>query len=575
MTDPPKNELRVSAIQKGTQGWGWPDIYELNIDTRRRLTIIMSISHCIRCGIFYFRGERKMNNINDLPINELLNKVAEAIDISDELFDSATKRYESLAEWLERDESCLARFDSKIFPQGSFLLGTVTRPITDEDIYDIDLVCSINASSQTNSQERIKTAIGSEVKKYRTAKAIKKDVVEGDYCWTLEYADSARFSMDILPAIPDPKVTIPNIPNETSKHSVRLTCKRDANYQKIVPLSTWILSNPSGYGQWFASKMQDIYNKARTTYFERHKTLYASAEEIPRHKVKTPLQRAVQLLKRHRSIVFADDLTNAPISIIITTLAAQAYGGEDNVFEALYNITHKMDQYIHTNDGKIIIPNPVNPTENFADKWNEDTKLKDAFHTWLGTAQRDIAIIVSRNSFDSSMEYMKRMFGSRVVGESAKTVQPNRQSALLLPFRKIAEAYSKYRFNVQHAETVPGYDSIPIAIKVDAFVIDELGRKISIENDALPIPKHRKLLYFASSSIHKPYTIYWQVVNTGSDAKYQNGLRGGLFDKKSGWSGGAALEEVTRYSGTHWVECFYKRNGMFIARSGRFIVNIE
>lgn len=539
------------------------------------MAIIEPISWCIEFGIYDYRGERDMYKTNDFPLNELLNKIAVAIDISDELFDSATKRYESLAEWLERGESCLAGFDSKIFPQGSFLLGTVTRPITDEDVYDIDLVCSINASAKTNSQERIKIAIGSEVNKYRTSKAIKKEVIEGDYCWTLEYADSARFSMDILPAIPDSKVVITNIPNEISKHSVRLTCKRDPDYLKIVPLSKWTLSNPSGYGQWFASKMQDIYNKTRATFFERHKALYASAEEIPRHKVKTPLQRAVQLLKRHRSIVFADNPTIAPISIIITTLAAQAYGGEDNVFEALYNITHKMDQYIQTNNEKIVVPNPVNPTENFADKWNEEKELKDAFYTWLGTVQRDIAFVASRDTFDKSMDYMKRMFGSRVVGESAKTVQPNRQNALLLPTRKFDETYSKYRFNVQHAEPVPEYDRIPIAIKIDGFIIDEHGRKVSIESDGLPIPKYRKVLYFASSSIHKPYTIYWQVVNTGADARYQNGLRGELFDKKSGWSGGAALEENTRYSGTHWVECFYKRNGAFIARSGRFIVNIE
>jgi hypothetical protein len=36
--------------------------------------------------------------------------------------------------------------------------------------------------------------------------------------------------------------------------------------------------------------------------------------------VKTPLQQAVQILKRHRDMMFADDPEHKPISVIITTL---------------------------------------------------------------------------------------------------------------------------------------------------------------------------------------------------------------------------------------------------------------
>jgi hypothetical protein len=59
--------------------------------------------------------------------------------------------------------------------------------------------------------------------------------------------------------------------------------------------------------------------------------LKANIEDVPEWRVKTPLQRAVQLLKRHRDVYFAGDYENRPISIIITTLAAHAYKNQENV----------------------------------------------------------------------------------------------------------------------------------------------------------------------------------------------------------------------------------------------------
>ena len=51
----------------------------------------------------------------------------------------------------------------------------------------------------------------------------------------------------------------------------------------------------------------------------------ASVEAIPDYKVRTPLQSSIMILKRHRDIMFVkDELNTCPISIIITTLAAQS-----------------------------------------------------------------------------------------------------------------------------------------------------------------------------------------------------------------------------------------------------------
>lgn len=110
-------------------------------------------------------------------------------------------------------------------------------------------------------------------------------------------------------------------------------------------------------------------------------------DQVPLYQIKTPLQRTVQLLKRHRDVMY-DKLPqnrkdNAPISIIITTLAALAYNNEANIFDALNNIVSKMENYIEKDGETYKILNPVMSEENFADKWNTEPAKAQEFFCWF------------------------------------------------------------------------------------------------------------------------------------------------------------------------------------------------
>ena len=65
------------------------------------------------------------------------------------------------------------------------------------------------------------------------------------------------------------------------------------------------------------------------------------------------------------------------------------------------------------------------------------------------------------------------------------------------------------------------------------------------------------------------------IVNTGEEAKSKNQLRGEIFESENWGIGGLKQKEVTRYTGTHWIECFIVSDNVCLARSGEFIVNIE
>ncbi len=151
-------------------------------------------------------------------------------------------------------------------------------------------------------------------------------------------------------------------------------------------------------------------------------SMRASIEEVPEYKVKTPLQRAIQILKRHRDIMFDDDKDNRPTSIIISTLAAWSYNNEGDLMDALQNIVIKMPGYIESREGSSWVSNPVNPMENYADRWREHPQRESNFRKWLQQVQVDFNVALQFKSLHEMTESLKPRFGDRIINETAKKV---------------------------------------------------------------------------------------------------------------------------------------------------------
>ena len=140
-------------------------------------------------------------------------------------------------------------------------------------------------------------------------------------------------------------------------------------------------------------------------------------------KEKLPLQRIVQILKRHRDIMFSEEsefnLDHKPISIIITTLAARTYDREDNILDGLINIVGQMRSEIKEKWNIQImkyekwVENPVNEVENFADKWIEEDLKRKYFYQWLDKLEEDIASIINSEGIglNNLQKSMSSQFG--------------------------------------------------------------------------------------------------------------------------------------------------------------------
>lgn len=85
--------------------------------------------------------------------------------------------------------------------------------------------------------------------------------------------------------------------------------------------------------------------------------------------------------------------------------------------------------------------------------------------------------------------------------------------------------------------------------------------------------------YRAKTNVPEPFTVQWQVVNTGEHARALGGLRGNEFLASKGKDGGPPSSplvnwERAEYTGKHWIECFIVKDGQLWARSGPFYVSV-
>jgi len=485
-----------------------------------------------------------MRNEAKQIFSAVLEGVATVLDIPDHLADDATLRYREVGEWLSSTDSSLNQYLPEIYPQGSFLLGTVVQPPSDDGAYDIDLVCRLELEKEKTAQDRLKKMIGDRLKQ--------KDEYEGRLresrrCWTLDWKDT--FHMDVLPSIPN---------SERLPTGILLT---------DTTLVRWQKSNPKQYANWFREQM---YTKTPTVL---GKAFEASIEAVPEWPTKSPLQRAVQVLKRHRDLYFEANDVVRPISIILTTLAAKAYQHDEDLTDALLGIVDGMASHIERARGAYFVRNPVEPEENFADKWNEDPKRPQAFYSWLDVLRKDLRAWLSElDDLNKSHQLFDSRFGRRVIGTAVPLAEQRlqrRDAIIFHPREDLVPPVS----NDSHAQPIPWPLSLSYRVELSGSV-HTAQRNLRIwEFSNRPVPKSLAIRFRLSTNAPRPFDVYWQVINTGSEAAADAGLRGQIVKEDA--ANGLDHWEDTQYRGTHMIEAFIVKDGMCVARTRRRQVRIR
>ena len=353
----------------------------------------------------------------------MLDSILDSLDIPESYYQKAADRHRSLGEWFCRPESKIASFQPHVTPQGSFRYGTIVRPLNADGEYDLDHVVTLTLPKTSLTQKQLKVLLGDEIRAYAAAHQMLSPIEEMNRCWRLHYADEVTFHLDSLPCVAEEESVIAaikayGVPDELAKRAVAITDKRHPNYSVIT--NKWLSSNPRGFARWFEERTRGYAMQRLRKLVEAR--LFSSVDDVPTYDWKTPLQRSIQLLKRHRDVMFQENPELAPISMIITNLATHAYSGELDVFAAVTVIVDRMPSFIRNSQPRI--PNPANPAEDYADKWSKDPQLEENFYAWHAQAKADLARLPELLRSDRLAASVRNVFRVNLTQDQIRELQP-------------------------------------------------------------------------------------------------------------------------------------------------------
>jgi hypothetical protein len=352
-----------------------------------------------------------MTLFSSQALDELLGTGIRQLDITPAERSLAVARYSavarSLAEHWDTDPH-----DGLVYPQGSMRLGTITRNFHRDDEIDIDLVARRDQPKESISQAELKADTGLGLEKFVLGQPEGAPALdEGKRCWTLHYPG---FHLDVLPALPN---------LSASSHSAIIITDTE--------VLRWQFSNPIAYAAWFHDVMAKELEDKLKVLAKR-----MDIAQVPDWQMKTTLQQTVQALKRHRDIYFTDRLDQRPASIVVTTLAAHAYRGGGDLYEVLDDITDRMPGFVQRDGHRYIVANPVEPGENFAERWNGKPERAVAFFRWIEQAKADFdGLSHAGGGLDTVIRKMAGMLGERAARDASqglsRTIVESRRQGLL------------------------------------------------------------------------------------------------------------------------------------------------
>lgn len=352
-------------------------------------------------------------NDKEAYLNYALSVLAKRVGITRAQSEACATHFRGITEFLNNSE--LKKFKPKLRVQGSNRLGTAIRSIGNDDGFDVDIVCELQFIPYNWTPKMVKEAIGRILLESKIYGELIEDKRGGRRCWTIQFKDGIH--VDVLPAVVNDnydRLAGEEYFDSYEEFGIRITDKTILpDYYQETDRTKWLLSNPIGFAEWF-------FTQAR--YHEtRHKNgirmVRASIEPFPVWNANSlVLQDIIKLLKRHRDVMFTDR-DKKPISMIITVLAAKAYiqapvGNLLNTLDFVANhMIAAMDWDNITLRRKVL--NPINPHEDFTDRWTKDQQRERNFYEWMGRLKDDIADLKSQSRLGVG-EAFKRIFGQKV-----------------------------------------------------------------------------------------------------------------------------------------------------------------
>lgn len=314
-------------------------------------------------------------------LDALLDIICGKLQLTLTQYKQAEERYLTIGRWLSAADSIIATYQPIIYPQGSLRINTTVKPILHNE-FDLDLVLELRAAACNDFPQPVSLL---DFVEYRVRQhgLYSRMYERKNRCIRITYEND--FHLDILPACAD----------ETRGGTCLLVPDRKAN--------AWKASNPIGYADWFERQA------ARLTVemAERHIDPLPRQEEFER---KAPLKLATQLFKRDRDVRYRRTPEQAPISIVLTTLAGLLYRAQQSVSHAMADILSGIVSTLPTGD-RLRVYNPSNLAEDLSERWDNDRNAYALFVDGIRKLHNTWQSLMESRGIDDVSRILEGLFG--------------------------------------------------------------------------------------------------------------------------------------------------------------------
>ena len=344
---------------------------------------------------------------------EIVFGVAERARASKTETSEAEEKYSSIETMLRKapKDNIIHRLDVLITPQGSHPFQV---PIKCPEIQNssIDLDAVILYTNLTRQQIEASpfalvaathSAMKPHLEQYNLRAVLK------DRCITVFYKN---ISVDLLPAIPfnpsDPYNNRILIPEKVSGHTYRL-----------------VSSDPFTLLERFKQRAELEFQESFVKMALDEGTI--SSDDFPERLEYLGVMRyVIVLIKRARDNFFPDVMLGRKFvkSILLTTFLSENYHGQKELLLALDSLSSKLYLWAESSSSETIrLPNPVDPTEDFAKYLREDPEKLNMFKAFAYHLRSKVQELISNQSITSYEQSLIDLFGKDIVKSEVEKVQ--------------------------------------------------------------------------------------------------------------------------------------------------------
>lgn len=344
------------------------------------------------------------------PLDALLIEIAIRLQLPPGLHAKAVQRYEAVRRYIERSGSPLANRVACFYPQGSMGIDATISTRGTDDEYDLDIIAELDVGEDVGP-EQLLDLLEEALAGYPV------DIVRQTRCITLNYSDSMH--LDVTPAR-----RLPNWPEKESEiaHAKKGATNDPARY---VAMNAW------GFLAWY---------RARTPTEERfalavNKRLYeeaglmfkaaADVHDVPEQTplvIKSVTTVALQLLKRHRNIVYQDATGRIPPSVLLSCHAGHAAKSGLPLTEMVIRQarwTAKALDDASRARRLLDVRNPAYASERFTDRWPETADQQAGYSHKLHALADGLEMARDQGAqLEDLQDWLREQFGERVVTRS-------------------------------------------------------------------------------------------------------------------------------------------------------------